>query len=128
MAQLPATASADEELFEAVRNQVSKRLSPRELRGEAVAGLLFMATALALVAWSPGESEPALALALVVAYALAAHIRFEIATGFTVPTQLALVPMLLLTEPALVPLLVVAGNMAGERRTMCAGGGTRSGH
>jgi HD-GYP domain-containing protein (c-di-GMP phosphodiesterase class II) len=105
---------ADDELFETVRNQVSQPLNRREVRGEAVAGALFVATALALIAWSPGESEPLLALALVLAYVLAAHIRFEIATGFTVPTQLALVPMLLLTEPSLVPVLVVVGNLAGD--------------
>ena len=89
-------------------------LHGRELRGELVTAALFLVAAGSLVAFSPGESRPLLALALVVAYALASHIRFEVATGFTVPTQLALVPMLLLTEPAVVPFLVVAGNIAGE--------------
>jgi HD-GYP domain-containing protein (c-di-GMP phosphodiesterase class II) len=104
----------DDELFEEVRSRVAQPLHGRELRGELAAGGLFLLAAATLVAISPGESDPLLALALVVAYALAAHIRFEVATGFTVPTQLAFVPMLLLTEPALVPLLVVAGNILGD--------------
>jgi HD-GYP domain-containing protein (c-di-GMP phosphodiesterase class II) len=108
------TGRTHEELFEAVRSRVAQPLRGRELRGELVASGLFLLTAGALIATSPGESEPVLAITLVVAYALAAHVRFEVATGFTVPTQLALVPMLLLTEPAIVPLLVVAGNIAGD--------------
>ncbi len=105
---------ADDELFEEVRSRVAKPLHGRELRGELVTATLFLVVAGSLAAIAPAESRPLLALALVTAYALASHIRFEVATGFTVPTQLALVPMLLLTEPALVPLLVVAGNIAGE--------------
>ena len=105
---------SEEELFEAVRNRVVLPLQPQELRGELICGALFAAATVWLMLASPVEIEPGLALALVVAYALAAHIRFEVGTGFTVPTQLALVPMLLLTSPALVPLLVVAGNVAGD--------------
>ena len=105
---------ADDALFEEVRSRVAIPLHGRELRGELVTAALFLVVAGSLVAFSPGESRPLLALALVVAYALASHIRFEVATGFTVPTQLALVPMLLLTDPAVVPFLVVAGNIAGE--------------
>jgi HD-GYP domain-containing protein (c-di-GMP phosphodiesterase class II) len=37
-----------------------------------------------------------------------------VGAGFTVPTQLALVPMLLLLDPAVVPLLVLAGNVVSE--------------
>jgi HD-GYP domain-containing protein (c-di-GMP phosphodiesterase class II) len=104
----------EEGLFEAVRNRVVLPLQPRELHGELMCGALFVLATLGLLLVSPVESEVRLAVALVGAYALAAHIRFEVGTGFTVPTQLALVPMLLLTSPALVPVLVVAGNIAGD--------------
>jgi HD-GYP domain-containing protein (c-di-GMP phosphodiesterase class II) len=104
----------DDDLLEEVRGRVAQPLHGRELRGELAAGGLFLVAAGVLAAVSPGESQPLLALTLVIAYALASHIRFEVATGFTVPTQLALVPMLLLTEPALVPLMVVAGNILGD--------------
>jgi HD-GYP domain-containing protein (c-di-GMP phosphodiesterase class II) len=104
----------DEELFEAARQRVSSPLQPRELRGEAAAGVAFLlAAAATTLAWPPG-GDPALAIALVLAYAFASHIRFDVGAGFTVPTQLALVPMLLLLEPSLVPLLVVAGNVLSE--------------
>ena len=111
----------DDELFEEVRSRVAKPLHGRELRGELITAALFLVAACSLFAIAPGEDRPFLAVALVVAYALASHIRFEIATGFTVPTQLALVPMLLLTEPALVPILVVAGNIAGDLPDYLAG-------
>ena len=110
-----AAIGRDQELFEAARQRVSAPMEPRELRGEAAAGLAFLIAAGLLVAFSaPLSGDPALALALVAAYALASHIRFDVGAGFTVPTQLALVPMLLLLDPAIVPLLVLAGNVVSE--------------
>ncbi|MEA2455588.1 MAG: hypothetical protein QOI45_1850 [Thermoleophilaceae bacterium] len=100
--------------MEEARSRVSGPLQPRELRGELVAGLSFVAVAVGLFAVAPKHHHPLLAVALVVAYALASHIRFEVGAGYTVPTQLALVPMLLLLPPATVPLLVLAGNLLSE--------------
>jgi HD-GYP domain-containing protein (c-di-GMP phosphodiesterase class II) len=100
--------------LEEARSRVSGPLQPRELRGELVAGLSFVAVAVGLFAVAPKHHHPLLAVALVVAYALASHIRFEVGAGYTVPTQLALVPMLLLLPPATVPLLVLAGNLLSE--------------
>ncbi|HEU0023010.1 MAG TPA: HD-GYP domain-containing protein [Thermoleophilaceae bacterium] len=103
------------ELVEAARHRVSLPLQPRELRGELLAGLTFLAAAIALLlAWPPEGGEPLMAAALVLAYALACHIRFEGGAGFAVPTQLALVPMLVLLPPSIVPLLVLAGIVLGE--------------
>jgi HD-GYP domain-containing protein (c-di-GMP phosphodiesterase class II) len=98
-----------EDLFEAARDRLSQPLQTRELRAELLGAALFAVAAVGLIAWSPPSGEPALAVALVLAYALASNIRFDVGTGFTVPTQLVLVPMLLLTPVSLVPLLVVAG-------------------
>ena len=78
-------------------------------------GAAFLAVAVTMVLLDgTGIGNPALAVALVLAYALASHIRFDVGAGFTVPTQLAFVPMLLLLEPASVPLLVLAGNVLSE--------------
>ena len=112
--QLMTATSPTEELWEEARTRVSGPLQPRELRGELVAGILFLAVAVAIFTGGSTHFNLPLALALVVAYALASHIRFEIGTGYTVPTQLALVPMLLLLSPAAVPLLVLAGNLLGD--------------
>ena len=106
--------SATEVLWEEARTRVSGPLEPRELRGELVAGVSFLAVAVAIFAGESPHLNVPLALALVVAYALASHIRFEIGAGYTVPTQLALVPMLLVLPPAAVPLLVLAGNLLSE--------------
>src|SRR4051812_26719605 len=103
-----------EELLEEARTRVSGPLQPRELRGEIAAGAPFLAVAVAMFALGRPEVDPVLALSLVAAYALASHIRFEVGAGYTVPTQLALVPMLLLLPPAAVPLLVLAGNIISE--------------
>ncbi|MEA2330168.1 MAG: hypothetical protein QOH58_306 [Thermoleophilaceae bacterium] len=104
----------EEELFEAAQTRVSGPLQPRERRGELAAGLTFIAVAVGLFLSAPMEGDPILAVALVGAYALASHIRFDVGAGFTVPTQLALVPMLLLLPPSTVPLLVLAGNLLSE--------------
>jgi HD-GYP domain-containing protein (c-di-GMP phosphodiesterase class II) len=57
---------------------------------------------------------PLLAVELTVAYALASRIKFELATSYTVPTQLLFVPMLFLLPTPVVPLFVVAGKLLGE--------------
>ncbi len=106
--------TATEELWEEAHSRVSCPLQPRELRGELVAGTTFLVAAAGLALSSSREGDPLLAAALVLAYALASHIRFDVGTGFTVPTQLAVVPMFLLLPPATVPLLVVFGNLLSE--------------
>jgi HD-GYP domain-containing protein (c-di-GMP phosphodiesterase class II) len=53
--------------------------------------------------------DPGLAAALVLACAIAYRVRFHDGAGYAIPTQLVLVPMLLLLPPATVPLLVAAG-------------------
>jgi HD domain len=107
-------AHLTEELWEEARSRVCGPLQPRELRGELVAGATFGVAALALAITSSREGDPLMAAALVVAYALASHVRFDVGTGFTVPTQLAVVPMFVLLPPATVPLLVLAGNLLSE--------------
>ena len=50
----------------------------------------------------------------IAAYALAQQVQFDVGPGYTVPSQLVLMPMLLLAPPALVPLLVAAGLLVGR--------------
>jgi hypothetical protein len=118
--QLARDGSADaarvrqEELFEAARERLDQPLQTREWRAELVGAGLFVVAMGALLLAAPIRGEPVLAFALVAAYALASHVRFDVGAGFTVPTQLVLVPMLLLTPPALVPLLVLAGILISD--------------
>ena len=53
-------------------------------------------------------------MALVVACAIAYQVRFHDGAGYTVPTQVVLVPMLLLLPPATAPLLMAAGMTLGN--------------
>jgi diguanylate cyclase (GGDEF)-like protein len=47
-------------------------------------------------------------------YALVARVEFPVGAGYVVPTQLILIPMLLLLPPATVPTAVAAGLVAGN--------------
>ena len=64
-------------------------------------------------------SIPGSPLALVAAFAVAYRVRFHDGAGYAPPTQIVLVPMLLLLPPSTVPLLVVAAMMlANAERAM----------
>jgi diguanylate cyclase (GGDEF)-like protein len=75
----------------------------------AAAGFVCAALGLALVQAPAAGLPVAQAAALVVTYAVLARVRFAVGSGFTMPTQLACVPILLLLPPALAPALVGAG-------------------
>jgi putative nucleotidyltransferase with HDIG domain len=105
-----------EELIERGRDLAAQPLEGRELTGEAVAAVGFLVCAIAmamLLDGTPSFSLP-LACTLVAAHVIAARIKFEVGAGFTVPTQLVLVPMLFLLPTPLVPLLVALGNLLGD--------------
>ncbi len=109
-----SASGSSEDLVEAARHRAALPLEPHELRVEAIAGPAFLAAAGLLLGFAPASPSISLSLALVAAYALASHIRFEVGAGYTVPTQLVIVPMFLLLPPAAVPLLVVLGNLLSD--------------
>jgi diguanylate cyclase (GGDEF)-like protein len=77
------------------------------MRVEAIAAVGFVLASLGLAVAQGGQPLPVgQTAALVATYLVLARIRFAVGSGFTMPTQLALVPMLLLLPPALVPALV----------------------
>jgi HD-GYP domain-containing protein (c-di-GMP phosphodiesterase class II) len=102
---------AVEELFQGWDSIHSEPLRGRERATEAVTAAAFLVTAAAMAALIPSERgfDPLLAAALVATYAVMARVRFPIGHGFTIPTQLVLVPMLFLVPVGTVPLLVAAG-------------------
>ncbi|HEY3763681.1 MAG TPA: HD-GYP domain-containing protein [Gaiellales bacterium] len=103
--------AGDDALVE--RARAATRLAPqrREARGTlAVSAAFALAVAVIALRAPGGGGHSALTAALlVVSYALAARVRFEVGSGLAVPTQLVFVPMLLLAAPAAVPLLVALG-------------------
>jgi HD-GYP domain-containing protein (c-di-GMP phosphodiesterase class II) len=98
-------------VIEEQRARRLRRLGDREWRSLAVSAALFLVVASALAIWLPSDRspEPVAVLMLVVAYALAFRLDFEVGTGSAVPTQLVLVPMLFVLSTGSVPLAVASG-------------------
>jgi HD-GYP domain-containing protein (c-di-GMP phosphodiesterase class II) len=97
-----------ERLFAVGRTRALLKADGRERRVEAgMAGaFLVAAVAMALLIPSPRSLEVPTLLFLVAAYAIACRAKFDIADGYTVPTELVLVPMLFLLPTPAVPLVV----------------------
>ena len=109
-------APAVEELRESWDREYAEPLRGRERVTEALSTAAFLATAGAMAFVVPAERafDVPLALALVASYAVLARVRFPIGYGFTIPTQIVLVPMLFLVPLGSVPLLVAAGMILGS--------------
>ena len=94
---------ATERLLETSWEGRARQASERELVVDAIAAALFVA-----VAGAPGrpaqstrgEASRGVAALLIAVYALVARIEFPVGAGYVVPTQLVLVPMLLMLPPA----------------------------
>lgn len=102
-------------LIEQSRQNVEQRLGNRDLHASLLLGAAFLVTALVL-GLTADSARPAdlLTIALlIVAYAVASRVDFEVGTGYAVPTQLVLVPMLVLLPVPIVPLCVLAGLLLG---------------
>ena len=116
------TQSATELLLERSWGRRERRASQRELVVDAVAAALFVAAAAALLLAAGGTRPHAgqagplsgTAVLLVAVYALVGRIEFAVGAGYVIPTQLILVPMLLVLPPAAVPAAVGAGMVLGN--------------
>src|SRR4051812_14636562 len=88
----------------------NEALERRELKVEISLAIATVVASLLLVVFAPHhrDFDPVLAIALLVAYAVAYRVRFHDGCGYTAPTQVVLVPMLLLLPAATVPALVAA--------------------
>jgi HD-GYP domain-containing protein (c-di-GMP phosphodiesterase class II) len=86
-------------------------LGRRDARTEwiAAAALLLAALAIGVFFSSDHELDVLLAAAYVIAFALAARVRFEVGAGFTTPVQLVFIPMLFALPHAVVPIAVALG-------------------
>lgn len=112
---LPRETEAEADLIEQARPRVVTSFSKRDFLahgGLAAVFLLLAGTLAATAEWRPGLNL-GLAMTLVAAFALVGTVEFEIGAGYTVPTQLVLVPMLFLLPAAIVPLLVALSFLLG---------------
>jgi len=123
---MTSTTTSDpllEQLLASARPRAARGLPRRERISEAAFGAAMLAAVAVLWAWGPAgpELQPATALWLVACYAIAARVRFRVGAGATAPTQLVLMPMLLLAPPWLVPLLAAAGMLVARLPDWLAG-------
>ncbi len=107
--------SATERLLEGSWEHRERRASERELVVETGAAVLFAVACAGLlsVGGSAGLRHGIAAL-LIIVYALVARIEFPVGTGYVVPTQLILIPMLVMLPPAVVPPAVAVGLLGGS--------------
>ncbi|HWJ49465.1 MAG TPA: HD-GYP domain-containing protein, partial [Solirubrobacteraceae bacterium] len=98
------------------RPRLGERMPSNELRAEAIVALAFAIAVVPLAALMPGRGShsPALALMFVILYAVTSRIEFDVGSGYGVPTQLVLIPMLFALPPGWVPLLVAAAWVVGK--------------
>ncbi|MCW2999057.1 MAG: metal dependent phosphohydrolase [Solirubrobacterales bacterium] len=111
----PETNPEVERLLRERRAALSKRMPRSERRAELWVALTFLVAAGGVLAvGGTAGFDPVAAVVVLVAYAAASRVRFEIGGGSTDPTLLVLVPALFLEPPAVVPLLVAAGFALGR--------------
>src|SRR6266540_2737462 len=103
--------AAAERLLEESWETRSRGVSSRELLTELAAGGLFLLAAgsLLLVHGATSAFDPKVAAVLLGLYVLVSRVEFPVGAGYVVPSQLVLVPMLVLLPPATVPLFVACG-------------------
>ncbi len=86
------------------------------------AGFLAAVVALWLIAGAPAsEIHSVPAVACILCLAVAVHVPFAVGDGYTVPTQLAFVPLLATLPPALVPPAVVLALLVARIPAVAAG-------
>jgi putative nucleotidyltransferase with HDIG domain len=95
------------------RERTPFRARDRAAEG-VVTGAFLAATIALLLADPPGAFALMPALACIAVLALATRVSFHVASGFTVPTQLAFVPLIFAVPPALVPPAVVVALVLGR--------------
>ena len=100
----------------------SARMTTRERLADSVAGLGFVAAAVGLaIAAPPGGFALAPAFACFLTLVLAMRVRVDTPFGFTMPTQLAFVPLLFALPLSLVPVAVVAASVMARVPEAAAG-------
>lgn len=103
-------------LIEERRARAPRPLAARDSLVTSASAVVFLAAALVLqLAFESARSpSPELYALLVVAYAIASRVEFEVGIGWAISTQLVFVPMLFLLPPGAVPICVAAGLLLGN--------------
>jgi len=115
----PAMADA----LERSEGQSAEELDRRERMAEGLLAAATLVAAIALIVTTPlsRSIDPWLVIALAAAYAVTQRVRFHDGGGYAVPTQVVLVPMLILLPPSIVPLVVVVCTVFGQADRVARG-------
>ena len=110
------TVTPDTEMaYELTHGRKHVRLEPRERFSMLTTGIGFVVAATALLTLAPpGHVKPGLAVMLVVALAVMSRVELVLASGFAVPTQLVVVPILFLVPAAAAPPLIAVALVLGR--------------
>jgi len=105
-----------EQLLAEARERETRILSPSERRTYWTSSVLFAAVAAGLLAAAPTTPLPDTWIVglLVVSYALASRLEFEVGSTLAIASQLVLVEMMFLLPPEQLPLWVAAGSLLGQ--------------
>jgi HD-GYP domain-containing protein (c-di-GMP phosphodiesterase class II) len=103
-------------LIEQRRARAARPLAARDSLVTSASALLFLGAVISLqVAFaSQRDHSPLVYVLLVLGYAFASRIEFEVGIGSAIPTQLVFVPMLFLLPPSAVPICVAVGLLLGN--------------
>ena len=111
----PGLDPVEERLLEESRGRKALRFRPHERLTRWLAAAAFLACAVPLAVFA-GRPDFVLLAVFVPSFALASRIEFEVGSGFAVPTEVVLVPMLFLLPPGIVPLAVAGAFVLGNAR------------
>src|SRR6266536_1985538 len=105
-----------EQLLDDASERPTAPLRGRELSLSLVLSGVLLAAVGVLYVLAPSARELSAlgAIGLIALYAIAQQIQFDVGPSYTIPTQLVLMPTLLLAPPAAVPLLIAAGLLVGR--------------
>jgi putative nucleotidyltransferase with HDIG domain len=112
---MSAPTLREQDMLAETLQREGRPLRARARTAEGVVTAAFVAAAVALLVAAPPDAFAlAPALACVGMLALATRVPFHVASGFTVPTQLAFVPLLFAVPPAAAPPAVVLALVLGR--------------
>src|SRR4051794_31817015 len=115
-------APAFEQLFAEGHANEREPLTRRERLSDGGMGLALIVVAVLTAVVDDGwHANVDAALVLIPLYAIACRVRFYVGAGYTIPTQLVLMPMLFAFSPGLVPLAVIVGATLGRLPDVLAG-------
>jgi HD-GYP domain-containing protein (c-di-GMP phosphodiesterase class II) len=112
-----------ERLLQEARERSKLELGGRERLARWASALAFLGASTALVAFAPSSRHVSLVVLAItfVSYAVASRVGFEVGSGYALPTELVLIPMLFVLPLPLVPLVVALALVVAQSPSYLTG-------